>query len=409
MHRFNMRYGFLTTYNHTIFLCQGLYEGHSILYFTKPIRNSETPTKDNKDAISVRQYFYYILVQISDSEDQKGYTAKNTFRLDEWVGLKTSLLPNRSRLTTPLTQRSQPNFTTFVSTPTGLVGMADDAPLKLYMNRVRNMYEATISFKPGQIQQQTGRKVVKINGKPVVVTLDDDGDDDDASSGSGRDVGDYGGTRYDNPQQKDQRLGQRMVSFREPHEDKSSRGKGSLFDTFQRAKEPSRPTEQIGVEARDSRSQRDRQTLLSPEQGRPGSQRRDPRSPSPTNPERESYQHRRAGFPDLSQSPSPLPMSSPTPRAGQGRSYPGTLHPQPGAPRLPAAPAAEHVSRGMPHRPRDTEREESGRHEKPEEGRKLRSSNKSSEQPPPKRSGHDNDKNPPSAGHSIFGRSWKKR
>lgn len=87
MHRFKMRYGFLTTYDLTIFVQQRIPEGgtESVLYVTEPINFSSSPDLP-EGTISVRQYLYYLLAV---TKENGSFTAENSIEHDDWVAVRS--------------------------------------------------------------------------------------------------------------------------------------------------------------------------------------------------------------------------------------------------------------------------------------------------------------------------------
>ncbi|OJD23543.1 hypothetical protein ACJ73_05108 [Blastomyces percursus] len=77
MHLFKMRYGFLTTYDYTIFITQQLVRNEPVLSITPPIPAQPT----SQESLSVRQYLYY-LVYNANGDDFK---FENPCPFNEWV------------------------------------------------------------------------------------------------------------------------------------------------------------------------------------------------------------------------------------------------------------------------------------------------------------------------------------
>ncbi|KAB8265814.1 hypothetical protein BDV32DRAFT_144337 [Aspergillus pseudonomiae] len=80
----NMRYGFLTTYEETIFFRQILSNGSWGLQYSKPIKSStaaqEAPTGDYEDRVSVRECFLH-LIQLADTN----HIAGSPLPMAQWV------------------------------------------------------------------------------------------------------------------------------------------------------------------------------------------------------------------------------------------------------------------------------------------------------------------------------------
>ncbi|KAI1922249.1 hypothetical protein LOZ12_000584 [Ophidiomyces ophidiicola] len=401
MQRFKMRYGFLTTYNYTIFLRQELRGGEPVLYFTRPI---EATSSLESGSISIRQCFYYLLSKCQSPGD---YQITSPVSPLHWIGdlaaYQLSKTQNHQEPITPLSRRTAPPATIYQNTPDGWTGMSGMSPLKLFRDGLR--FRATILFDINHIEgSDPNHKSVKINGKAIRVVIEDDADI------HGNPPYERSQEEFDYPtsEQKQDAREKRNVTFNvfNPHEDErddSQKGKGLLFDALERARVPSRSEDHVGVDADMSYSQRDPQRSFNPESEFPAYKHR------ATDDREYLYQSDDTrAYSDMLQSPSPaaragrereLTSLGRTDETSYANPYSNTPHSQYDTQRLSGAPQpADPTSRALPHRSRDKGKEKSERSEKSDEGRKLRSSGKSTDQQPPKK-----------GGPSLSGRSSKKR
>ncbi|KAK2807048.1 hypothetical protein FQN50_005622 [Emmonsiellopsis sp. PD_5] len=84
MHTYSMKYAFLTTYKHTIFLKQDMnQEGNiPILYVSTPVDATASPPPGSRDFVSVRQCLYYLLVTTRNTKDA---IFVNHLPMNEWI------------------------------------------------------------------------------------------------------------------------------------------------------------------------------------------------------------------------------------------------------------------------------------------------------------------------------------
>ncbi|KAI2022459.1 hypothetical protein LOZ29_001165 [Ophidiomyces ophidiicola] len=403
MQRLKMRYAFLTTYNYTIFLRQELREGNPILYYTRPISSISSP---ERGGFSIRQCFYYL---ISKNKDPRHYRIDNPILPLHWIGGSSEYKLMKDDVSqepiTPFSERTAPSATMFQVGTKGVIEMKQISPLQLLRDGTR--FKATIFFDENYVKGlDPNHRSVIINGKAIRVVLEGDSD----AHGNPPYRHSEEESIHPELQPKQGAHEKRNVKFefyssQEDESDSSLKGKGSLFDAFERAKEPSRSEEQIGVDPEIPHSQRDSQRLFNPKS------------------KISAYKHGALGnlgqedlyqsdgarvYPDMVESPSPatrtdrergLTSSGRTDQTPYANPYSNTPHSQYDTQRLSETPQpVDPASRGLPHRSRDKGKEKSERSEKSDEGRKLRSSGKSTDQQPPKK-----------GGPSLSGRSSKKR
>ncbi|PGH11463.1 hypothetical protein AJ79_04838 [Helicocarpus griseus UAMH5409] len=135
MHRFKMKYGFLTTYDYTIFINQVVSPGQD------PSLAISQPLAFDKTSISVREFLYYLLTLTVTSD---GYTARNSVPVDEWV----------------------------TGTPPCQITTDVDRPLKLFNVPSQPGCTAVVHFKPEEVFEfEAGGSYVVINGEPVPAIL----------------------------------------------------------------------------------------------------------------------------------------------------------------------------------------------------------------------------------------------
>ncbi|KAF3480056.1 uncharacterized protein GIQ15_05403 [Arthroderma uncinatum] len=224
MYRYQMRYGFLTTYNDTIFLQQDRgSDGKSRLLFSPPINAFSSPNNDD-DNVSVRQCLYYILSVINQTNQRE---MENTFKEEDWTG-PLYKLPSYGELT-PVTKMTKPSHEALQMTPMGMQPLQSSAPLALVKNGLA--FEATISFQARHIhEQKRGEKLVEINGKSIEVIIFDDKSNKSLSTALKPDA-----------RKGDGNSSQRTVAFSDSRGEnpKPSKGGGGLFSN-RSAKDSSR-------------------------------------------------------------------------------------------------------------------------------------------------------------------------
>ena len=84
MHTNEMKYGFLTTYEYTIFVRQDEVNGEPRLHYSNPISHKATP---GVKSVSIRECMFYLMYITANGDFQ----FKNKFPLDEWVAKEKTL------------------------------------------------------------------------------------------------------------------------------------------------------------------------------------------------------------------------------------------------------------------------------------------------------------------------------
>ncbi|KAK2808822.1 hypothetical protein FQN50_004298 [Emmonsiellopsis sp. PD_5] len=178
MHQFEMRYGFLTTYDFTIFIMQEYIGPEPVLCITKPIHRSS-------DSPSVRQCLYYLL---HCTQEANSFKFKNHIAIGEWVTGDPSDNGGVKGPRTPISGRSSPMDSFYQMTPAGGMETSDSEPLQLHRWPSLEAYRAVLQFPSQRIHDAHPDLYVTINGKQIEVKIVDDGGseegDDDSDSGS---------------------------------------------------------------------------------------------------------------------------------------------------------------------------------------------------------------------------------
>ncbi|PGH30329.1 hypothetical protein GX50_06887 [[Emmonsia] crescens] len=213
MHQFEIRYGFLTTYDHTIFIMQEHLGSEPVLCITKPIPAQHDM---NSNSLSVRQYLYYLL---HCTQKSNSFKFKNSFPIEEWVIENPENIAQMKDPNTPITKHPSPRNEFYQMTPTGRTEMSDSAPLQLHMWFSKKVYRAVLQFPSQQIHKMGSDPYVTISGKEIQVEIiddsgdeegeDDDNDDSTTDSGTGQQLQDGRAPRkpsqrhgYPGPQEK---------------------------------------------------------------------------------------------------------------------------------------------------------------------------------------------------------------
>ncbi|KAM5484756.1 hypothetical protein McanCB56680_002270 [Microsporum canis] len=180
MHRFKMLYGFLTTYNETIFLRQALKGGVPRLYVSQPIMNTSSGVGNNND-VSVRQCLYYLLAVIDNSGK---YTFENKLAYSHWIGSKSDANDADISMMTPLAHRVPSPNLVFQLTPRGRESIPHTGPLTLVKNK--SGFEVTLYFEMEHVREdiQGNGSYVELCGKKISVDIYN-GDDRGAGGGLG--------------------------------------------------------------------------------------------------------------------------------------------------------------------------------------------------------------------------------
>ncbi|EFR01366.1 hypothetical protein MGYG_04373 [Nannizzia gypsea CBS 118893] len=172
MHHYQMKYGFLTTYNDTIFIKQGPIEKTSewALYISPPIHYSAVADESKGyPVVTVRQCMYYLMRATCDG----GHIAQNPTELDTWVDDQTPR--DRVEYFTPARDT--------VETPERLLHMISKSPMfprksssninSMELHRTSNgdTYMAVLQFKSSEIFSEKGKTYAVFNGQKVPVLL----------------------------------------------------------------------------------------------------------------------------------------------------------------------------------------------------------------------------------------------
>lgn len=182
MHQYKMKYGFLTTYKHTIFLMQDCPKGSNepVLYHSRPIAQNEIPRDadngTNDVRVSVRQCLFYLL-WITRKEDPSTYTYNNPVNVNKWVsGQKVS---NPTGPVTPYNQSRTPMTSNQVQGPPA--GPPDIAQLSLSANspvrlqKYGETYRGEIQLSGAQIRNvDTYDPHILIDGQKIPVVIERD-------------------------------------------------------------------------------------------------------------------------------------------------------------------------------------------------------------------------------------------
>ncbi|KAM5471888.1 hypothetical protein MauCBS54593_003294 [Microsporum audouinii] len=182
MHRFQMRYGFLTTYDETIFIQQFIQQypngkEESELYISRAIKATSS---GNDGDVSVRQCLYYLLAVISNTGE---YTIENSFQYSEWVGPKAAVGEADISTMTPLAHRIRAPSPVLQLTPRGKESIPNTGPLLM---KYDSGFMLTLYFKKEHVREDIlgNGFYVEICGQKLSVTIYN-GDDRGAGGGSG--------------------------------------------------------------------------------------------------------------------------------------------------------------------------------------------------------------------------------
>ncbi|KAM5442289.1 hypothetical protein MferCBS31731_002664 [Microsporum ferrugineum] len=167
MHRFQMRYGFLTTYDETIFLKQVIEEGVSQLHVSQPIK--ATSSGSNESDVSVRQCLYYLLSVINQTG---GYNIENTFTMHAWVNWRPTAECDDDSTTIPITHHIRPPNPVSQMAPVNANSFSPTDPLVLVKNG--SGYQVDLFFGMEDVREDLmgNGMYVEICGEKVYVTID---------------------------------------------------------------------------------------------------------------------------------------------------------------------------------------------------------------------------------------------
>lgn len=183
-----MKYGFLTTYNETIFLMQDIHQGtgESRLYYSDCISHT---AEGGGNSVSLRECLLYLMI-LTNSTDKRDYVAKNTFTIAQWVQDYSTqyqkfdpVSPYTGHLTTPSYAQSQRlSLASSASQPQKTLPNIGSLKIKergdifpLIANRDRT-YTTTITLDADQIENldsKAGLPYIMIGGKRLNFDLDE--------------------------------------------------------------------------------------------------------------------------------------------------------------------------------------------------------------------------------------------
>ncbi|KAK2798407.1 hypothetical protein FQN50_008847 [Emmonsiellopsis sp. PD_5] len=191
MHRFKMRYAFLTTYDFTIFIRHAAPDGAGPpqLYFTQPIPRDALPGP-TESSVSIRQFLYYLL---HETNHEDGFTTVNNLPLDQWIARHAANVPRYWGPTTPYSKLLTPKQVVQHMSPAASKAISHSGPVELYRPSSGGVLTAILQFNPDQVHSSgiPARPYVEINGKRVEVKVvdydvqEDLDDDDDRKAGDG--------------------------------------------------------------------------------------------------------------------------------------------------------------------------------------------------------------------------------
>ncbi|DAA77265.1 TPA_exp: Uncharacterized protein A8136_6525 [Trichophyton benhamiae CBS 112371] len=163
MYDHKMRYGFLTTYDETIFLKQECFEGSTWgLLISSPIP-FDTSANWGTRTVSLRQCLYYLMCV---TEEPKNRIANNTTPRHKWISDKSPKDLTQPQLHTPVSQKPQ--------APTELLQHLSQSPelktdlssltdrIKLHHIPGSGIYSAILQFKHEDIRTEGNRSYVRV-------------------------------------------------------------------------------------------------------------------------------------------------------------------------------------------------------------------------------------------------------
>ncbi|KKZ64132.1 hypothetical protein EMCG_01552 [[Emmonsia] crescens] len=162
MHLFKMRYGFLTTYNYTIFITQQLVGNEPVLAITAPIPAQPTFT----ESLSVRQYLYYLVYCANNGDD---FQFENPCPFDEWVTGDPKDIVSQDPVT-PIAKRTVIDEY-HQMTPAPKTEMLETARLPLYACRSKGWYSTMLQYSTDHIYSIDSNPYVVINELNIEVDL----------------------------------------------------------------------------------------------------------------------------------------------------------------------------------------------------------------------------------------------
>ncbi|KAK2810818.1 hypothetical protein FQN50_002641 [Emmonsiellopsis sp. PD_5] len=165
MHLFKMRYGFLTTYNYTIFVTQHLVDEEPVLSITAPVPARPTST----ESLSVRQYLYYPVYCANNGND---YKFENPCPFNEWVtGDPKDITPQDP--VTPIAKHTVMDEY-YQMTPVPETETLETSRLPLYAAISEGWYSTMLQYPTHRIYDIDRNPYVKINERNIEVDLFED-------------------------------------------------------------------------------------------------------------------------------------------------------------------------------------------------------------------------------------------
>ncbi|KAK2781883.1 hypothetical protein FQN51_004999 [Onygenales sp. PD_10] len=165
MHIFKMRYGFLTTYNYTIFVTQHLVGKEPVLSITAPVPARPTSTEN----LSVRQYLYYLMYCANNGNN---YKFENPCPFNEWVtGDPKDIAPQDP--VTPIAKHTVMDEY-YQMTPAPETEPLETSRLPLYASRSEGWYSTMLQYPTRRIYDIDCNPYVKINERNIEVDLFED-------------------------------------------------------------------------------------------------------------------------------------------------------------------------------------------------------------------------------------------
>ncbi|KAK2790331.1 hypothetical protein FQN52_005599 [Onygenales sp. PD_12] len=160
-----MRYGFLTTYNYTIFITQHLVGKEPVLSITAPVPARPTSTEN----LSVRQYLYYLMYCANNGNN---YKFENPCPFNEWVtGDPKDIAPQDP--VTPIAKHTVMDEY-YQMTPAPETEPLETSRLPLYASRSEGWYSTMLQYLTRRIYDIDCNPYVKINERNIEVDLFED-------------------------------------------------------------------------------------------------------------------------------------------------------------------------------------------------------------------------------------------
>ncbi|KAL4968317.1 uncharacterized protein BDV14DRAFT_197102 [Aspergillus stella-maris] len=183
MHTYQVKYGFLTTYEYTIFIRQDNYQDaegmwRACLSISRPIHRSETPfgSSEGSPRLSIRQCIYYLLWLTREGAE---YKYANPHPLEKWVAFTNTTTDQANAPYTPTrdTLDTPQKFISAIS-PDIVPETNPSSPIKLYRS-TDGTFTTILSFAPDQID---GGRVI-VNGQSIRVNIEANPNDSESVHG----------------------------------------------------------------------------------------------------------------------------------------------------------------------------------------------------------------------------------